>query len=494
MKLLITLFLLVNLSNFASAQDKSDSVYSEVLKEKRLLKVILPPDYKPGSQKKYDVAYILDGETTVDIFSQVQAYAKGMGFMPNIIMVGLTNVDRTRDFTPTVMKRNPTSGGADKFISFLKQELIPYINKTYLSSGQNILYGHSLGGLVAVHAMLTEPALFSSYVAAEPSLWYDNGSTNKLAIEKFKTLSQPGLTLFISSTNSGMKRMGITTMDSILKIHAPQTLTHKIVGYDGEHHGSVHLKTIYDALKFIYTGFNLPGKNIEYHPMNGIVLKNKPYIINVKTNFPEFRYTTNGTPPTSASPKIEKINTFTGPVQLTIKSFSTAKFEKTVTGNFVLGEALAPVTKSDKFKSGGLSYSYYEGLWDSLPNYNTLKLVKTGIADKDFNFSKLPTQYNYALAYKGLIEIKKEGYYLFSVGADDGAKLYLKDKLIINDDRPHHAGGPGSFLIPLKKGFYPIRLEFFQRGGDARLRFKYMVPGEKELIDIPSELLYNDHE
>jgi predicted alpha/beta superfamily hydrolase len=494
MKHFLAVLLLSTLGTSITAQGKLDSVYSEVLKEKREFKVLLPPGYKPGSQKKYDVAYILDGEGNLEIFSQVQAYAKGMGFAPDLILIGVHNIDRTRDFTPTVMKRLPISGGADKFVSFLKQELIPYINKTYPASGQNILYGHSLGGLLAVHAMLTEPALFSSYVAADPSLWYDNEYTNKMAIEKFKTAAQPDQTLFISGTDNGLKRMGITTMDSILKINPPKNLTHKIAVYENEHHGSVHLKTIYDGLKFIYDGFNLPGKNIEFHPMNGIVLKNKPYVINVNTNFPEFRYTTDGTIPTATAPKIEKANSFSGPIQLTIKSFSKGKFEKTVTGNFVLGEPPAPVAKPKGFKPGGLSYSYYEGLWDSLPDFKTLNLIKSGIADTAFNFTKLPSQYNFALAYEGMLEIKKEGYYHFSIGADDGAKLYLKDKLLLNDDRPHVLGSPQSFLIPLKKGFYPVRLEYFQRGGDARLRLKYVTPGEKEPIDIPLDHLYNAYQ
>jgi hypothetical protein len=225
--------------------------------------------------------------------------------------------------------------------------------------------------------------------------------------------------------------------------------------------------------------------------MNGIVLKNKPYVINVTTGFPEFRYTTNGSIPSSASPKIEKLNTFTGPIKLTIKSISNGKFEKTVTGNFVTEQPPAPVAKPEKFRAGGLSYSYYEGLWESLPDFKKLKLITTGIADKDFDFGKLPSRYNFALIYEGMLEIKKEGYYIFNLGADDGAKLFLKDRLIINDDRPHVLGSPQSFLIPLKKGFYPIRMEYFQRGGDGRLRLKYTLPGEKGPIDIPSELLYN---
>ncbi len=130
-KLIIIGIFLLSLFNFANAQGNRDSIYSEVLKEKRDLKIILPANYKPGSKEKYDVVYVLDGESNTEMFSQFHLYTKTMGYVPDVILVGVINVDRTRDFTPTAIKRNPGSGGANKFISFLKQELIPYINKTY---------------------------------------------------------------------------------------------------------------------------------------------------------------------------------------------------------------------------------------------------------------------------------------------------------------------------------------------------------------------------
>jgi hypothetical protein len=90
-----------------------------------------------------------------------------------------------------------------------------------------------------------------------------------------------------------------------------------------------------------------------------------------------------------------------------------------------------------------------------------------------------------------MLEIKEEGYYLLGVASDDGGKLYLKDKLIINNDGLHDAENPHSFLIPLKKGFYPVRLEYFQKGGGSDLKLKYVVPGDNKPIDIPAEALYS---
>lgn len=494
MKQIITCLFLLTLFNFANAQGNRDSIYSEVLKEKRELKVLLPANYKPGSGEKYDVVYILDGEGNFELFSQIHHFAAREQYEPGVILVGVINTDRNRDLTPTALNNIPNSGGAANFISFFRQELIPYINKTYPSSGQNILYGHSFGGLFAIYTMLSEPNLFSAYLAVDPSLWYDKEYTNKLAIEKLSSLSAFDQTLFISGRDDGMKGMGITTMDSILKVNHPKKLTYKVVAYENETHGSVQLKSLFDGIKLIYDGYSQVNKNIEYHPMNGIVLKDKPYVIYAMGSFPELRYTSDGSVPTSASPKIEKVTSFSGPMELTIKSFSSkGKYDKTVTGHFVSEESPTPVTKPRNFKPGGLSYSYYEGTWDSLPNFKTLKPVQSGIADKDFKFSKLPSKNNYALLFKGMLEIKVEGYYLLGIASDDGAKLYLKNKLLINHDGLHDSGSPHSFLIPLKKGFYPVTLEYFQKGGGADLDFKFIPPGGQEPVDIPWVQLYNDH-
>ena len=253
---------------------------------------------------------------------------------------------------------------------------------------------------------------------------------------------------------------------------------------------------MYDGLKLVYDGYQSANQPIEFHPMNGIVLKNKPYRIQTAGNLPELRYTTDGNPPTSSSLKMEKVNTFSGPMKLMIKSTpkGKAKYEKITTGNFVSERAPSPLAKPADFKSGGLSYSYYEGEWDSLPNFKTLKPIKSGVADKDFNFSKLPSKNNFGLVFEGMLEVKEEGYYVIGVSSDDGARLYLKDKLLINHDGLHGSQSPHTFLIPLKKGFYPVKLEYFQKGGGSDLKLNYILPESEKAVDVPSELLYNAHQ
>ena len=118
--------------------------------------------------------------------------------MSEMIVVGITNTDRTRDLSPTHVTTTvgggntalqfPTSGGADKFLKFIETELIPEIEKRYRTQPYRILAGHSLGGLFAIHAMLSRPDVFQSYIAVSPALHWDNQVVVKRAEDFFKDL------------------------------------------------------------------------------------------------------------------------------------------------------------------------------------------------------------------------------------------------------------------------------------------------------------------
>jgi len=490
------ILILAQLSNNAIAQElpgKRDSIYSEVLKEKRVLQVLLPEKYKPDSKEKYEVVYLLDGKDNIKLISQIQQFAEQESYIPPFIIVAIFNTDRNRDLTPTPLKNLSTSGGAANFLSFLKKELLPYIDKTYPTNGENILYGHSFGGLFAMFALLNEPQLFSSYLAVDPSFWWDNGYVIKQAAEKLTTLSGLNKNLYISGREGHYPEMGIDTMESILKIKAPTDLPWKVVGYENETHNSIKLKSMYDGLKFAYNGYKLKNESVEFHPMNGIVLKDSPYVVYCFSNFP-IRFTSDGTPPTITSAKMERENTLSGPAVLNLKSFTPrGKYDKNARGKFILGEAPTPFAKPGKFKQGGFSYSYYEGKWDSLPNFKKLKPVQSGTIDKDFTFHKFPSKIHFACLFEGLLEIKEEGYYIFVLDSDDGAKFYLKNKLLIDYDGSHTNNQSQTYLLPLKKGFYPLRLEYFQKEGRFDLRLRYLTPGSKEPVPIPMEVQYSSN-
>ncbi|NLE01841.1 MAG: hypothetical protein GX640_18405 [Fibrobacter sp.] len=468
---LLTFILVLLLQPLCYAQNHpvlSDSIYSDILKEQRSIQVLLPDDYKPGSAEKYEVIYITDGEWAMDPFSFVYKWAQGENFVPPAIIVSVPNKyinnanQRDRDFLPVHVPQPAISGRAGNFLSFFKNELIPYIDKTYPSNGTSSLYGHSYGGLFVLYALLAEPQLFESYYATDPPFRFNDDYLIKMAAGKLENLP-PDKILWLAGNDLTYKGQGIERLDSVLRDKAPAGLHWKMVTYPNETHNSVRLKAMYDGIKFSYSGYsNAP---VSFHPMNGILLKDKPAPIVVLNRDLDLRYTTDSTEPDMTSEKVMNSMFFiTGPAQVTVKAFSTSgKYDKIARGNFELGEALPSVPQPKKIKQGGLKCSYYKGSWDKLSDFKSLKPIQTGVADSLFNINKLPGKTNFACLLEGYFEIPRDDYYVFALVSNDGSRLFLGDKLIIDNDGVRSAESIKTFILPLKKGFYPVRVEYLQK-------------------------------
>ncbi|MBB6108146.1 Predicted hydrolase of the alpha/beta superfamily [Mucilaginibacter lappiensis] len=502
--LFLTLSIIVGgLANLAKAQDtvirkidhgKLDSINSDILKQKRLIEVFTPANYKPGSTDKYDVLYVLDGGNwNTGLILQVQHFLENENYMPPTIIVSIMGIDRNKDLTPTHMDDWKTSGGADKFLSFIKNELIPHIDKTYPSNGDNTLWGHSLGGLFVMYALLNEPKTFKSYIAVDPSLWWDKLYLPKMAAGKLPALAGLNTILFMGGRegNDG-KGMKIDTMSTILKKAAPADLTWKFVTYPEETHASVRLKTTYDALKFSYAGFN---NQIEFHPMNGIVLKDKPIKIWYFNDTTKVHYTLDGTVPTVSSKQMQSEITLTGAAKVTNKHFTIrSRYDRVTTGDFMIGKTFPAISKPGNIKPGGFNYTYYEGKWEEWPDFKNLKNpVKIGLTNNDFDVDKIQRKNNnLALLIDGLLEAKEDGYYIFILDSDKGSKLYLDNKLLMKWDGSYNQ--PCTYILPLAKGFHALRLEYFHKYEGFKLKLSYLTPSilnTKKPIEIPLDLQYH---
>ncbi len=262
-------------------------------------------------------------------------------------------IDRNKDLTPTHMDDWKTSGGAGNFLSFIKDELIPHINKEYPSNGDNTLWGHSLGGLFVINALINEPQTFKSYIAVDPSLWWDNGYIQKIAPGKLTALADLKITLFISGREgedgAGMK---IASMDTILNKWAPAGLTWKHINYPDETHSSVKAEK-YIRWVEIFLWLQHNGL-IEFHPMSGIVLKNKPIKVWYFGDTARAYYTLDGTESTVLSAKVQPEITITNPTRFTVKQFTNrARYDKIKTGDFRDGKTLSPLSKQKNIQAGG---------------------------------------------------------------------------------------------------------------------------------------------
>lgn len=168
---------------------ESITFYSKVLDEDRTFNIYLPQGYSADSTKTYPVIYLLDGsidEDFVHISGIVQFGSfSWINMIPETIVIGISNVDRKRDFTyPTTIEQDkkdfPTTGESEKFINFIEVELQPMVKALYKVNGIKTIIGQSLGGLLATEILFKKPNLFDNYIIISPSLWWDNQSLLKL--------------------------------------------------------------------------------------------------------------------------------------------------------------------------------------------------------------------------------------------------------------------------------------------------------------------------
>lgn len=137
----------------------------------------LPDEYAPGNGKKYPVIYVLDGQWDFKLLDSIYGGLLYDGFVPEMIIVGITysgdNPDyetlRAMDYTPVRDTFFPNSGDGPKFLAFLEEQLLPYIESNYpVDASQRVLMGSSFGGTFTLYALFSEPTLFWGYIAGSP--------------------------------------------------------------------------------------------------------------------------------------------------------------------------------------------------------------------------------------------------------------------------------------------------------------------------------------
>lgn len=205
-------------SAFAQAQrveipgSETRTITSAIVGQEYVLQVSLPGGYA-GSTKKYPVVYLMDSQWDFPLVTALYGEQYYDGFIPELIIVGVTwggtnsrpDSLRARDYTPTHENWLPQSGGAAKFLSFMKNELFPFVEATYRADkNDRALVGCSFGGLFTLFALFTEPGLFQRYVAASPAFEWDGGVIYKY--EKTYFDSKPSAPARVYMTMGGVER------------------------------------------------------------------------------------------------------------------------------------------------------------------------------------------------------------------------------------------------------------------------------------------------
>ena len=215
---------------------------------------------------------------------------------------------------------------------------------------------------------------------------------------------------------------------------------------------------------------NLEVKQLQVlNPVISKVNRYFPDVISINlTSFTpnaELRYTFDGSKPTLKSSFYNNKLDIKETVTLKVRAFKK---------NHKPSEIVS--SKYEKIKRGkGVEYRYYIGKFGSTPNYFDLTADKIVNIDQFRleNIENVPS--HYALLLLGSITIKKEGEYTFYCGSNDGSKLYIGDRLLIDNDGGH--GYQEKYgKINLDKGKHKIEVRYFQQGGGQELKVSWQGP------------------
>jgi hypothetical protein len=140
-------------------------LHSSILSEDRQLLIHVPADYD-RSTLRYPVLFQLYGQQVTHYLADAVMTAERLGGsadIPPLIVVGVANTDRYRDNLP-VQPDGKTPAGADTFLRFFAEELIPFIDRTYRTKPYRLLVGPQAGAALGLHALTTRPGLFNAAI------------------------------------------------------------------------------------------------------------------------------------------------------------------------------------------------------------------------------------------------------------------------------------------------------------------------------------------
>lgn len=236
---------------------------SKVLNEKRTITVQLPKSYAATPNKTYPVIYRLDGKENLPLMTSVLARLHEANAAPEVIIVAIENTDRMRDLYPTVNQEpmGPVGigGGAPKFLSFIKSELMPWVTQKYRTHDFNIIAGASAAGVFVLYALQTEPELFQAHIAYSPAVWWDFGATansTKDFVSKTKNLNSY---LYMNiGEESGLMRERYDDMRNFISSNTPKSFTFIDDKFANVPHALTSVAGIFNAYHNLFLPLQMP--------------------------------------------------------------------------------------------------------------------------------------------------------------------------------------------------------------------------------------------
>jgi predicted alpha/beta superfamily hydrolase len=234
---------------------------SSVLGENRRINVYNAP---PANGAPLPVLYMPDGGLEEDFLhiAGLLQISVASGTMRPFMLVGIENTQRRRDLTgpsddPEDRKIAPVIGRSEAFRAFIRTELMPAISGRYRTTGETAIVGESLAGLFVMETYFVAPEMFDTYIAVDPSLWWNRESLLAKGAAQLRTRRHANKTLFVAASGEpGMPALA-GRLKQVFDTAAAPGLRFELAAFPEENHRTVYHPA---ALRAFRTAFRKPAE------------------------------------------------------------------------------------------------------------------------------------------------------------------------------------------------------------------------------------------
>jgi predicted alpha/beta superfamily hydrolase len=235
------------------------TINSKALNETRRINVYAPPGYMESAETRLPVLYMPDGGINEDFLHVAGLVQVSVGnkTMRPFLLVGIENTERRRDMTgPTENEKDkkiaPRVGGSEAFRKFIRDELMPEVRRRYRTTNETAIVGESLAGLFVVETFLLEPDLFDTYIAFDPSLWWNNQKLLSEAAERLRARPKLAKTLYLANSSEEVIDGATQRFVDILRKNAPSGLRWYYEKMADEKHSTIYHPAALKAFRVVF--------------------------------------------------------------------------------------------------------------------------------------------------------------------------------------------------------------------------------------------------
>jgi predicted alpha/beta superfamily hydrolase len=232
------------------------TITSTVLNQDREIQVYLPDSYST-SIKEYPVLYVLDGQWFFANGVAIQKSLRTPGAIPEMIVVGIKNKNPLR--------RTLFNKERAKFTSFLKEEVIQFIDTKFRTTNERVIYGWEAAAYYVSKIILEEKGVFQGAILS------DGGLASEEIIKGFE--SDKDVYLYIANSKRDIYYIASTeTFYDRLTKHNPKNLVWKYELFNDEVHETMPHLAMYKGIMYYYHNYDsLVFESVEaYEKAGGI--------------------------------------------------------------------------------------------------------------------------------------------------------------------------------------------------------------------------------